>query len=110
AVFGMTATLGCGVGVIDSGLETGGVVPGSSFIYQVLIVAVLGYLSIISAVSGVDKGVRILSNINIVSVVVLLLFVLVLGPTVYLIGSFTEVIGHYINNSLTFTFKHQVID
>lgn len=58
--------------------------------YQVMIVGVLVSLSIISAVSGVDKGVRILSSINIVGVVVLLLFVLFLGPTVYLIGSFTE--------------------
>ena len=95
--FGITTTLGFGVVQINSGLETLNILPGTSFIYQVLIVGVLVSLSIISAVSGVDKGVRILSNINIVSVVILLLFVLILGPTVYLIGSFTEGIGTYIN-------------
>lgn len=108
--FGITTTLGFGVVQINSGLETLGVLPGSSFIYQVLIVAVLVSLSIISAVSGVDKGVRILSNINIVSVVVLLLFVLVLGPTVYLIGSFTEGIGNYINNFFSLTFNTHVYE
>src|SRR5690606_4495246 len=108
--FGITTTLGFGVVQINSGLETSGVLPGSNFIYQVLIVAVLVSLSIISAVSGVDKGVRILSNINIVSVVVLLLFVLVLGPTVYLIGSFTEGIGNYINNFFTLTFNTHVYE
>src|SRR5690554_7312443 len=106
--FGITTTLGFGVVHINSGLEIMGVLPGSSFIYQVLIVAVLVSLSIISAVSGVDKGVRILSNINIVSVVVLLLFVLVFGPTVYLIGSFTEGIGSYINNFFSLTFNTHV--
>src|SRR5690606_13039034 len=101
---------GFGVVQINSGLETLGVLPGSSFTYQVLIVTVLVSLSIISAVSGVDKGVRILSNINIVSVIVLLLFVLVLGPTVYLIGSFTEGIGNYINNFFSLTFNTHVYE
>ncbi|MBX2925710.1 MAG: BCCT family transporter [Chitinophagaceae bacterium] len=108
--FGITTTLGFGVVQINSGLETLGVLPGSSFMYHVLIVAVLVSLSIISAVSGVDKGVRILSNINIISVVVLLLFVLLLGPTVYLIGSFTEGIGSYINNFFNLTFNTHVYE
>ena len=62
--FGITTTLGFGVVQINSGLETLNVVPGSSFTYQVIIVVVLISLSIISAVSGVDKGVRILSSNN----------------------------------------------
>ena len=106
--FGITTTLGFGVVQINSGLEILNIVPESSFIYQVLIVAVLVSLSIISAVSGVDKGVKILSKINIISVVVLLLFVLILGPTVYLIGSFTEGIGTYINEFFSLTFNTHV--
>lgn len=103
--FGITTTLGFGVVQINSGLEILNILPGTSFIYQALIVGVLVSLSIISAVSGVDKGVRILSNINIVSVAILLLFVLILGPTVYLIGSFTEGIGTYINEFFSLTFN-----
>src|SRR5690606_29537663 len=108
--FGITTTLGFGVVQINSGLETLGVLPGSSFLYQVIIVAVLVSISVISAVSGVDKGVKILSNINIVSVVVLLLFVIILGPTVYLIGSFTEGIGTYINEFFSLTFNTHVYE
>jgi len=108
--FGITTTLGFGVVQINSGLETLHVVPESSFIYQVMIVALLVSLSIISAVSGVDKGIRILSNINIISVVVLLLFVLFFGPTVYLIGSFTEGIGTYINEFFSLTFNTHVYE
>jgi len=108
--FGITTTLGFGVLQINSGLETLGVVSESSFTNQVLIVAVLVSLSILSAVSGVDKGVRILSNLNVICVILLLLFVLVCGPTVYLIGSFTEGIGAYINEFFSLTFNTHVYE
>jgi len=108
--FGITTTLGFGVVQINSGLEILGVLPTSSFIYQVLIVVVLVSISIISAISGVDKGVRILSNINIISVAMFLLFVLILGPTIYLIGSFTDGIGNYISNFFNLTFNTHVYE
>ncbi|WP_353140349.1 BCCT family transporter [Pseudopedobacter sp.] len=108
--FGITTTLGFGVVQINSGLQILNIVPDNSFTYQVIIVSILVTLSIISAVTGVDKGVKLLSNINIVSVVVLLLFVLALGPTVYLIGSFTEGLGSYINNFFNLTFGTHVYE
>lgn len=108
--FGITTTLGFGVVQIASGLETLNIVPESSFTYQVLIVAVLVSLSVISAVSGVDKGIKILSNINIISVIILLLFVLIFGPTVYLIGSFTEGIGAYLSEFFSLTFNTHVYE
>lgn len=108
--FGITTTLGFGVVQVNAGLQTLGIVPESSFTYQIIIVGILTLLSIISATSGVDKGVKLLSSINIITVVVLLLFVLFLGPTVYLIGSFTEGIGNYINNFFSLTFDTHVYD
>ncbi|AQX52239.1 BCCT family transporter [Elizabethkingia anophelis] len=108
--FGITTTLGFGVVQINSGLQTLHIVPENSFVYQVIIVSVLVTLSIISAVTGVDKGVKLLSNINVISVIVLLVFVLALGPTVYLIGSFTEGLGNYINNFFNLTFGTHVYE
>ncbi|WP_228463076.1 BCCT family transporter [Chryseobacterium cheonjiense] len=108
--FGITTTLGFGVVQINSGLVTLHILPETSFPYQVLIVTVLVSLAIFSAVSGLDKGVRILSNINITAVVVLLLFVLIFGPTVYLIGSFTEGIGTYINSFFSLTFNTHIYE
>ncbi len=108
--FGITTTLGFGVVQINSGLQILNIVPDNSFTYQVIIVSILVTLSIISAVTGVDKGVKLLSNINIISVVALLLFVLALGPTVYLIGSFTEGLGSYINNFFNLTFGTHVYE
>jgi choline/glycine/proline betaine transport protein len=86
------------------------ITPENSFIYQIIIVVCLVSLSVISAISGVGKGVKILSNINVVSVIVLLLFVLALGPTVYLIGSFTDGLGNYINNFFNLTFNTHVYE
>lgn len=103
--FGITTSLGFGVVQINSGLQTLGVLPGTGFIYQVLIVVVLVSFSIFSAVSGVDKGIRILSNVNIISVLALLLFILIFGPTVFLIGSFTDNLGNYISSFFSLTFN-----
>jgi choline/glycine/proline betaine transport protein len=108
--FGITTTLGFGVVQINSGLQILGIVPDNSFAYQVIIVVVLVGLAILSALTGVDKGIKLLSNINVTLVVCLLLFVLFLGPTVFLIGSFTEGLGNYINNFFNLTFGTHVYD
>ncbi|TDS63622.1 BCCT family transporter [Myroides indicus] len=108
--FGITTTLGFGVVQIASGLETLNFIPESNFMYYVIIVCILVSLSILSAVSGVDKGVRILSNINVIGVITLLFFVLALGPTVFLIGSFTEGIGSYINDFFSLTFNTHIYE
>ncbi|RYG17988.1 MAG: BCCT family transporter [Chitinophagaceae bacterium] len=108
--FGITTTLGFGVVQINSGLQSLGLVPETNIVYQAAIVAVLVTVAILSAISGLDKGVRILSNVNVVAAVVLLLFVLVFGPTVFLVGSFTEGIGNYINNFFNLTFGTHVYE
>lgn len=108
--FGITTTLGFGVVQINSGLETLKILPETGFIYQVIIVVVLVSVAVFSATSGVNKGVKILSNINIITVMILLLFVLFLGPTVYLIGSFTYGLGNYINNFFDLTFNTHVYE
>lgn len=57
--FGITTTLGFGVVQINSGLVTLNIMPDTGFLYQVLIVAVLVSLAILSAITGLDKGVKI---------------------------------------------------
>ncbi len=108
--FGITTTLGFGVVQINAGLKTLRILPETSFIYQVCIVGILVSFAVASAISGVGKGIKLLSNINIIAAIVLLLFVLTLGPTVYLVGSFTDGIGNYINNFFNITFNTHVYD
>lgn len=108
--FGITTTLGFGVVQINSGLVKMNILPETGFLYQAIIVAVLVSLSVLSAVSGLDKGVKLLSKINIIAVVILLLFVLIAGPTVYLVGSFTEGIGTYLNSFFSLTFNTHIYE
>ncbi|MGV8814810.1 MAG: BCCT family transporter [Gelidibacter sp.] len=104
-VFGITTTLGFGVVQINSGLVNMNIFPDTSFSYQIIIVAVLVAASILSAVTGVSKGIKILSGINIVAVIFLLIFVIAVGPTTLLIGSFTEGLGNYISSFIELTFN-----
>lgn len=106
--FGIVTSLGFGVVQVNAGLETLNILPSTDFKYQVLIVLILVSCSILSAVSGVDKGIKILSNSNIIGVIFLLLFVLFLGPTTYLIGSLTEGLGNYVSKFFSLTFNTHV--
>jgi len=102
--FGITTTLGFGVVQLNAGLVEVGVLHSKSFGYQIAIVLVIMAISILSATSGVNKGVKYLSQLNIICAIALMFFVLALGPTVFLLGSFSEGIGYYLTQFLNLTF------
>ncbi|MGJ1267839.1 BCCT family transporter [Sphingobacterium spiritivorum] len=103
--FGITTTLGFGVVQLCAGLVNIGVIPEVNFMYQIIIVVVIMTISILSATSGVNKGVKFLSQLNIISAVLLMLFVLIFGPTTFLLGTFSEGLGYYINSFFSLTFN-----
>jgi choline/glycine/proline betaine transport protein len=103
--FGITTTLGFGVVQLNAGLFELGLMEGTGFGYQVGIVVVVMFVAILSATSGVNKGVKLLSQINIIAAVLLMVFILFLGPTIFLLGSFSEGIGYYLTNFFTLTFN-----
>lgn len=94
--FGVAASLGMGALQINSGLEA---VFGLevSKTAQVGIIVATAALFIASAVTGVSRGVKWLSNINMVIAALLTLAVFVLGPTVAIIDTFTNTLGSYIS-------------
>ncbi|MFC7513570.1 BCCT family transporter [Herbaspirillum sp. GCM10030257] len=94
--FGVAASLGMGALQINSGLE---VVFGLSVSKsaQVGIIVVTTTLFITSAVTGVSKGIKWLSNFNMVVAAVLTLAVFLLGPTVAIIDTFTNTLGSYLS-------------
>src|SRR5699024_1411210 len=67
--FGITTSLGFGVVQVNAGLNILNLVPSTDFIYKVLIVGILVSCSILSATSGVNRGIKILSSINIIGVI-----------------------------------------
>ena len=108
--FGIATTLGFGVVQLNAGLKSIGVVPEISFTFQAIIVVVVMSIAIVSALTGVDKGVKRLSELNLSLAIILMLFILIVGPSIYILSTFSEGIGYYISNftSLTFnTFAYQ---
>ena len=92
--FGVAASLGVGALQINSGLNAVagiGINPTS----QVVIIIVTAALFITSAVSGVEKGIKLLSNTNMIMAALLALVVFLLGPTVAIIDTFTNTLGSY---------------
>ncbi|WP_291478966.1 BCCT family transporter [Corynebacterium sp.] len=83
-VFGIAVSLGLGTLQIESGLGRVFGVEGSTLLLVGIIVAIVALASW-SVAAGLDKGIKNLSNINIVMAVVLMLFVLATGPTLMLL-------------------------
>jgi choline/glycine/proline betaine transport protein len=102
-VFGVATSLGLGVSQIGSGLEFLGWVSVSETLLVVLIVAITAAATT-SVVTGLDKGIKYLSNTNMVLAVVLVLAVLVLGPTLFLAREFVQNLGSYLQNFLGLSF------
>ncbi|AUL16732.1 choline BCCT transporter BetT [Bordetella bronchiseptica] len=103
-VFGVATSLGLGVAQINSGLNHLFGVPVGIPTQIILIVISCG-LATISVASGLDRGIRILSETNLLLAVVLLLFVLVLGPTVFLLQTFVQNTGAYLSDIVNKTFN-----
>ena len=94
--FGVAASLGVGALQINSGLQAVFGVAVSETA-QVAIIAVTALVYIASAVTGVDKGIRYLSNFNMGLAALLALAVFLLGPTVAIIDTLTNTLGSYLS-------------
>ncbi|RUQ07161.1 BCCT family transporter [Curtobacterium sp. HSID17257] len=103
-LFGVATSLGLGVLQIGAGLESAGIAE-SSTVSQIAIIAVITALTIVSLVTGVAKGMKILSNVNLLLAAALLVFVLVVGPTQYLLRDFVQSIGAYLQNVVGLSFN-----
>ena len=103
-LFGIATSLGFGVNQIAAGLDHLGVLPNSTTV-QVIIVLVVTALATLSAASGVDKGIKLLSNLNMGLAALLLVTVLILGPTLFLLRDVVSNIGYYLQNFLQLAFQ-----
>jgi choline/glycine/proline betaine transport protein len=103
-IFGLATSLGLGVIQINAGLNyLFGVAVGTTT--QVVLIIVITLIATGSVFSGLDRGVRRLSELNMILAVVLLAFVLVMGPTVHLLQAFVQNTGMYISNVFAMTFN-----
>ncbi|MBS5014220.1 MAG: BCCT family transporter [Haemophilus parainfluenzae] len=109
-LFGIITTLGFGASQLGAGLHQLGWISENSFSLQMVVITVVMSLAIFSAISGVGKGVKILSEMNLTLAFCLLIFVLVAGPTLYLLSAFSDNIGTYLSNLVQLSFKTYVYE
>ncbi len=98
-IFGIATSLGLGALQINSGLEHVYGLPATDM-NTLLIILVTTILFMISASVGLDKGIQTLSKSNIFLAFLLLMFMLIFGPTSYILNVFTDTTGGYLNNIL----------
>ena len=103
-LFGVATSLGLGVLQISAGLESAGFVESSELLNVGIIVVITGFV-LFSVLSGVGKGMKWLSNFNLALAAALVVFVLIVGPTQFLLRDFVQSIGHYLQNVVGLTFN-----
>ena len=103
-IFGVATSLGIGASQINAGLAYvfGTQVNESN---QVLLMIGVIAVAVVSVMTGLDKGIRRLSEANMILAVALLVFILVLGPTVFLLQAFLQNTGAYLSDIVRNTFN-----
>ncbi len=93
-IFGVSTSLGFGAAQINAGLSYVFGIPNTTNV-QIALMAGVVAIAIVSVTTGLDKGIRRLSEANMLLAVALLVFVLVLGPTVFLLQAYIQNVGAY---------------
>lgn len=96
-IFGLATTIGFGVGQINAGFTHVFGIPSTLF-YQIIIIVVITGTATLSAFSGVNKGVRMLSILNVRVALLIFLLVVVLGPTTFVFRAYIQNVGSYLVN------------
>ena len=107
--FGVATSLGFGAVQINAGLNYLFDIEIGIF-SQFVIIVVVTILFVGSAWSGLSKGIKYLSNTNLVLALALLLLIVVLGPTLLIFNMFTDTFGGYIANLVQMSFRTAPLD
>ncbi|GGB34315.1 choline transporter [Oceanisphaera marina] len=106
-LFGIATTLGLSVAQINAGMNyLWPNIPVNTTV-QIIAIAVITGLAIMSVVAGMDKGVKRLSMLNMALAISLMLFVFAVGPTIFILDTFMQNTGSYLSNIVERTFNLQ---
>jgi choline/glycine/proline betaine transport protein len=95
-VLGVTTSLGLGTIQISSGLEYVFSIP-QSFSNQIIIISLITLIGLTSVCLGLDKGIKRLSQINMILATSLMAFIFIFGPTVFILNALIQNFGSYVN-------------
>jgi choline/glycine/proline betaine transport protein len=94
-LYGIATSLGIGAKQINAGLNVLFGLPENAAI-ETIIIACITAIATWSVVRGLDAGIKLLSNINMVIILFMLLFMLLIGPTLFILNAFVENIGSFL--------------
>lgn len=103
-VMGVATSIGLGILQMNGGLKTVFDVPDSLWI-QIAIAGVMLLMYLLSSSTGLNKGIKWLSNINLGLCLLLLLFVFFAGPTVFILNAFVLGLGDYLTNFVQYNLR-----
>lgn len=103
-LFGVATSLGFGVIQVNSGLNYLFGVPVDAT-WQIALIAIITCFATVSVALGLDGGIRRVSELNLLLAVILLVFVLAVGPTVYLLQAYVQNVGAYLSGLVETTFN-----
>ena len=110
-MFGIATSLGLSVSQINAGLNylLPDIIPVNTTV-QVIAIALVTAAALVSVLAGMDKGVKRLSILNMVLATALMLFVFIVGPTIFILNAFMENTGSYLGNIVERTFSLQAYE
>jgi len=105
-LFGVATSLGLGVTQVNGGLNHLFGVPVTDGV-QIALIAGITAIATLSVVLGLDKGIKRLSELNMFLAACLLLYVLLAGPTLFVLNGFVENLGLYLNDFFYLAFWNE---
>src|SRR5699024_4927713 len=109
-MFGLATTLVLSVTQINSGLNYLWPSIPVNHTVQVIAIAVITAMALVSVLAGLDKGVKNLSLLNMVLATTLMIFVFTVGPTIFILETFLQNTGAYLNHIIERTFNLQAYE
>jgi choline/glycine/proline betaine transport protein len=103
-MFGVATSLGLGVMQVNAGLNFLFGIEVSTTVQIALIIGITG-MATISVVAGLDAGIRRVSELNLMLAIIMLIFILIAGPTATLLGALMQNIGGYLSGMVDMTFN-----
>lgn len=108
--FGLATSLGLGVSQVAAGLAYLFPIFEQTTTFEVVLLAIITLAATVSVVLGIDKGVKVLSEWNIRLAALLLVFVIIMGPTLFFLSSLIENTGNYMSDIVSLSFWTEAYD
>lgn len=106
-LFGVATSLGLGAQQVNSGLNFLFSVP-EGLSTQIILIAIITAMATTSVVLGLDGGIRRISELNLWLAAALLLFIIVMGPTLFIFQSLFQNFGNYVSGIMDMTFNSYI--